>query len=284
MRDFFNFSLGLIFNDCRRNRNRIRRPFLSAFAVNVLVKIYYVSCLLKVLSSWRTVFLFHNCTAGILFVSFSVIIVAPDVWLSFLTKQIPEDQKDKTIMTIYGCLIGACFILTIVRAYGFLLICLSCAVRLHEKMVVAILQAPVLFFDSNPAGRILNRFSNDIGCVDELLPKTFLGAIQMLLMIFASVLLPIATDLWLLFLAVPLIALVLYISKYYLKTARELKRLESICRSPVFSHFSETLIGLDTIRTRRRQRHFVDAFYRYVSDTSVGIPSSQTPKCSRSTV
>ena len=49
-----------------------------------------------------------------------------------------------------------------------------------------------------------------------------------------------------------------------LRTARELKRLESICRSPVFSHLSETLNGLDTIRTRRRQRDFVEQFCRYV--------------------
>ena len=131
-------------------------------------------------------------------------------------------------------------------------------------MVVAILQAPVLFFDSNPAGRILNRFSNDIGCMDELLPKTFLWAIHRLLLMLTLIVIPIATNLWLLFAVVPLIGFAVYISKYYLKTSRELKRLESICRSPVFSHISETLIGLDTIRTRRIQSHFVDAFSRYV--------------------
>ena len=67
-----------------------------------------------------------------------------------------------------------------IRAYGFLLLFLKCAERLHDKMVVAILQALVLFFDSNPVGRIQNRFSNDNGCVDELLAKTFLGAMQSL--------------------------------------------------------------------------------------------------------
>ena len=67
-----------------------------------------------------------------------------------------------------------------IRGYGFLLLFLKCAERLHDKMVVAILQAPVLFFDSNPVGRILNRFSNDNGCVDEFLAKTFLGAMQSL--------------------------------------------------------------------------------------------------------
>ena len=202
----------------------------------------------------------------ILMLSLSAIIAAPDLWLSFLARLNPEDQKNKTCLSVFACLVGACFIFTIVRAYGFFHVCLKCAERLHDKMVVAILQAPVLFFDSNPVGRILNRFSNDIGCVDELLPKTFLVAMQMLLVIFVQILVTVSTNVWLMFLVVPISVLVVFLSNYYLKTARELKRLESISRSPVFAHFSETLIGLDTIRTRGRQRDFVDALYRYVRD------------------
>ncbi|PFX22978.1 Multidrug resistance-associated protein 4 [Stylophora pistillata] len=198
--------------------------------------------------------LFTNYYILMLFVS--AVIVAPDLWLSFLAKLPPEDQKNKTYLTVLACLFGTCFIFTMVRAFGFFHLSLRCARRLHNKMVVAILQAPVLFFDSNPVGRILNRFSNDIGCVDELLSKTFLWAMQMLLLIFAQILVTVATNFWLVFLVVPISVLVVFFSKYYLKTARELKRLESISRSPVFAHFSETLIRLDMIRTRGRQTHF----------------------------
>ena len=128
-------------------------------------------------------------------------------------------------------------------------------------MVVAVLQAPVLFFDSNPVGRIMNRFSRDIGCLDELLPKTFLLSIQYALMVSTAILVPAATNPWVLLVFVPATFLAVYITSYYLKTSRELKRLESICRSPVFSHVSETLNGLDTIRTRKRQDDFVDRFH-----------------------
>ena len=193
--------------------------------------------------------------------------VAPDVWLSFLAKKLPEDQKGETNLAIYGCLVVASLTFAVIRAYGFLLVSLRCSERLHDKMVVAILQAPVLFFDSNPVGRILNRFSKDIGCLDEVLPKTFLAAIQYGLLVFASIIVPTVTNPWLLFLVVPLTLAVVYISRYYLKTSRQLKRLESICRSPIFSHISETLNGLDTIRTRGRQRDFVDQFYRYAGIT-----------------
>ncbi|XP_020607732.1 multidrug resistance-associated protein 4-like [Orbicella faveolata] len=189
-------------------------------------------------------------------------IIAPNVCLSLLTKKLPEDQKDNINLIIYGCLVSASLIFAVIRTYGFFLVSLRSSERLHDKMVLAILQAPVLFFDSNPVGRILNRFSKDVVCLDELLPKTFLVSIQQVLVVFASMIVPTVTNPWLLFLVTPLIVLVLYISKYYLKTSRDLKRLESICRSPVFSHFSETLNGLDTIRTRRRQTDFVDQFYR----------------------
>ena len=150
----------------------------------------------------------------------------------------------------------------IIRSLGFLLASLKCSERLHDKMVFAVLQAPVLFFDSNPVGRIMNRFSKDIGCLDEVLPRTFFVAIQEVLVVFTSILVPTVTNPWFLVVVAPITALVVYLLRYYLKTSRELKRLESICCSPVFSHISETLDGLDTIRTRQRERDFVDQFHR----------------------
>ena len=218
-----------------------------------------------ILSSYILTLFYYN-----LFL-FSAMIVAPDVWLSSLTKKLPEDQKDSTNLLIYGCLVSASLIFALIRAYAFLQVLLRCAEHLQDKTVFSILQAPVLFFDSNPVGRILNRFSKDVGYLDEQLPKTFLLSIQRVLLVFASIIVPVVTNPWLLFLVVPMIVLVF--SKYYLKTSRELKRLESICRSPVFSHFSETLNGLDTIRTRNRQKNFVDQFDR--CDGSLNLSFNQ---------
>jgi len=176
----------------------------------------------------------------------------------------PKDQRDKISLYIYGCLAGAAIVFGIIRAYLFLVVSLRCSERLHDKMVVAVLQAPVLIFDANPVGRIMNRFSKDVGCLDEVLPKTFLMSLQLTLLLLTGVVVPTVTNPWLLCVFLPLTALIVYISRYYLNTSRELKRLESICRSPVFSHISETLEGLETIRTRGRQGDFLDRFYRYL--------------------
>ena len=89
--------------------------------------------------------------------------MAPNVWLAFLVKKPPEEQGHQSTLIIYGCLVSASVIFVYIRAAVFLLVSLRCSERLHDKMVVAVLQAPVLFFDSNPEGRILNRFSMDIG-------------------------------------------------------------------------------------------------------------------------
>lgn len=167
----------------------------------------------------------------------SAMIVSPDVWLSMLTRQLPDDQKDQDNLTIYGYLVGAAIVLAFIRAHGFLLASLRCSERLHDNMVVAVLQAPVLFFDSNPVGRIMNRFSKDVGCMDEVLTKAFLTSLQLVLLIVASILVPIVTNPWILFVVIPLVVLVIRISKYYLTTSRELKRMESTCRSSVLSLF-----------------------------------------------
>ena len=173
-----------------------------------------------------------------------------------------EDQRNEKNLIIFGCLVGASIILLLVRAFSFYLVSLRCSERLHDKMVMAIVQAPVFFFDSNPVGRIMNRFSKDVGCMDELLPETFLQSIQLILLMLTSVLLPTAINPWTLLIIVPITVLAGIISRYYLRTSRELQRLESVCRSPVYSHFSETLNGLGTIRTRKREKDFVDKFCR----------------------
>ena len=188
--------------------------------------------------------------------------ISPDLWLSFLTRLPSEDQTDRINIGIYDSCVTAAVILATIRAYMFFQVVLRSSESLHDDMVTALLKAPVLFFDSNPIGRILNRFSKDIGCMDEVLPKTFLFAVQLVLFVLTAALVPLIANAWLAAVVVPIIILYVYIARYFMKTSRELKRLESVCRSPVLSHISETLDGLDTIRSRGRQHEFADQLHR----------------------
>lgn len=196
-----------------------------------------------------------------LFSTPTVAVVSPYIWLSGMTNMSRNKQQDPWSLGIYGALTCAAFLLPVVGALLFFFFSLQSSEHLHDRMVVSVLQAPVLFFDTNPVGRILNRFSNDIGCVDEILPKTFYGAVQYVLQLFSAVIIPILASAWMLTISTPLVLIFVYLTSYYLKTSRELKRLESTYRSPVFSHFPETIVGLDTIRTRGKEKDFIGQFY-----------------------
>ena len=188
--------------------------------------------------------------------------VGADVWLSLVTKMSPKEQRNLKIVGIYAGLVLSAFVLAIVRTFLFYYLSLRSSGRVHDKAVDCLLHTSVLFFDTNPAGRILNRLSKDLGNTDEILPKYFAAAIQYFLIMLSGVLLPAFTSFWVIFAAVPILVLFAMLTRFYLKSSREIRRLEAIYRSPVFSHFSETMRGLDTIRTRQMEKEFINRFYR----------------------
>lgn len=79
---------------------------------------------------------------------------------------------------IYGSLILAVVVVTLSRGFIFFIVCMRASKKLHDKSFLSLLHSPMRFFDLNPSGRILNRFSKDMGAVDELLPKAIIEATQ----------------------------------------------------------------------------------------------------------
>jgi ATP-binding cassette, subfamily C (CFTR/MRP), member 4 len=79
---------------------------------------------------------------------------------------------------IYGFLILAVVAVTLSRGFIFFAVCMRASKKLHDKSFLSLLHSPMRFFDTNPSGRILNRFSKDMGAVDELLPKAIIEATQ----------------------------------------------------------------------------------------------------------
>lgn len=123
-------------------------------------------------------------------------------------------------------------------------------------MANAIFRSPMSFFDTTPAGRILNRFSSDIYRVDEVLARTFnMLFVNAARSGFTLAVISITTPAFVA-LIIPLSLAYYYIQRYYLRTSRELKRLDSVSRSPIYAHFQETLGGISTIRAYRQQQRF----------------------------
>ncbi|GKU93112.1 hypothetical protein SLEP1_g6740 [Rubroshorea leprosula] len=106
----------------------------------------------------------------------------------------------------------------------------------------------MLFFHSNPTGRVINRFSRDIDDIDcqvSNLVKTFLSEVWQLLSTFALIGIVSTTSLWTI---LPLLILFYATYLYYQSTSREIRCLDFITRSPVYAQFGESLNGLSTFR------------------------------------
>lgn len=129
--------------------------------------------------------------------------------------------------------------------------------RMFKILLNKILRAQVRFFDSTPIGRIMNRFSKDIEGIDqELAPYAEAFVISALGCLSTIVLITIITPLFLVFGVIVSICFA-YVGVLYLTLSRELKRFESITRSPINQHFTETLTGVTTIRAFGDERRFM---------------------------
>uniref|UniRef100_A0A5G2R8U0 Multidrug resistance-associated protein 4 n=1 Tax=Sus scrofa TaxID=9823 RepID=A0A5G2R8U0_PIG len=130
----------------------------------------------------------------------------------------------------------------------------------HNKMLESILRAPVLFFNRNPAGRILNRFSKDTGHMDDLLPQIIQDFMQTFLLVMGVVGVMVVVIPWTVIPLIPLGIIFFVLRRYFLETSRDVKRLECTTRSPVFSHLASSLQGRWTIRAFKAQQRFQELF------------------------
>lgn len=82
--------------------------------------------------------------------------------------------SDFVYITTYCGLMAAATIATIYRTFQFFALCLSASIALHDDLFVSIMRAKMEFFDSNPSGRILNRFSKDLLNIESKLGQAFI--------------------------------------------------------------------------------------------------------------
>ncbi|KAL1477414.1 hypothetical protein MTO96_017487, partial [Rhipicephalus appendiculatus] len=128
---------------------------------------------------------------------------------------------------------------------------------LHAGMLERVLSSPMSFFDTTPMGRILNRFSKDVDTADVTLRFN----LRMLMMQFfrtivSFILISMENPIFLAA-VIPLLIIYYFVQKFYIATSRQLKRLESISRSPIYVHFSETVSGSSSIRAYGAGERFV---------------------------
>ncbi|XP_058809479.1 ATP-binding cassette sub-family C member 4-like isoform X2 [Phymastichus coffea] len=149
---------------------------------------------------------------------------------------------------VYGVITLTTITLCLLQSWSFFEMSMRIANNLHANMFASVISATIDFFNKNPLGRIMNRFSKDMSIVDTEVSRAMIDVIQNTIHILAAFTVVSSVNPWLLIPAC-LVGFCFYgFSLFFIKTSRSIKRLEAITRSPVFSYVSDSLQGLTTIR------------------------------------
>jgi len=135
---------------------------------------------------------------------------------------------------------------------------------LHAKLLTSVLAAPTSFFETTPSGRILNRFTADTETLDNASLQTLQQWFNCIFPIFTTIVLVSIVLYWSLLWLLPLGALYVLLYRHSVSATRDIQRLEAVSKSPIFSHFSEALGGLTTIRAFGATRRFAAESIRLV--------------------
>uniref|UniRef100_A0A8C1PNS5 ABC-type glutathione-S-conjugate transporter n=1 Tax=Cyprinus carpio TaxID=7962 RepID=A0A8C1PNS5_CYPCA len=194
----------------------------------------------------------------------NVAVIGQNLWLSDWTEDsvkyfnttYPTHIRDMRI-GVFGALGLAqgflVFFGTILLADGSI----SASRTLHTNLLSNILKVPMVFFDTTPSGRIVNRFAKDIFTVDEMIPMSFRSWILCLLGVLGTLfIICLATPIFTAVI-VPMAIVYYFVQRFYVATSRQLRRLDSVSRSPIYSHFGETVSGLSVIRAYGHQKRFL---------------------------
>lgn len=143
--------------------------------------------------------------------------------------KLTEYNRDVDIYIFTG-LIALTITVVLSRSFLFFNFAMRASQTLHDSMFGGIIRATMYFFSSNPSGRILNRFSKDMGQIDEILPSTMMDFFQIFLSLVGIIgIVGIVNPLYL----APTFVLILmfyFLREFYLKTSRAIKRLEAISK------------------------------------------------------
>eukprot|EP01062_Namystynia_karyoxenos_P055987 TRINITY_DN4697_c1_g2_i4.p1 TRINITY_DN4697_c1_g2~~TRINITY_DN4697_c1_g2_i4.p1 ORF type:complete len:1320 (+),score=449.60 TRINITY_DN4697_c1_g2_i4:128-3961(+) len=187
-----------------------------------------------------------------------VAMIAADYWLKVWSDA--GDQGNGWYAGVFAMLCGGTAIVGFSRAIFFFRHANRANTSIHDDALASIVRSPMSFFTANPLGRVLNRFSSDLGQVDEMLPVILFDCLQTATLVLGALVLVVVAFVYLLA-AVPfLFAGFWWLRKYATASLRELKRLDGTSRSPYFAQFTANLNGLVTIRAFGQQQEASEAF------------------------
>ena len=182
-------------------------------------------------------------------------------------ENVSVDSKNADLGFYLGIYLGLSVILCITGTFKYFFVytrSIRASKELFEKMTFAILRATLRWLDTVPVGRILNRFTADFEAIDSKLGGDLGALLYDVVQVVGIIMAGVFVSPWTIVMAFSLVVLCVWITKYYLMGARELKRLESIAKSPIFEQFGSTLTGIGTIRAFDKTETYIDRIFQKI--------------------
>ena len=169
----------------------------------------------------------------------------------------------QNVVYIYSGLILCLCLYSYLRSSLFAMVICRASASIHENLFNKIVRAQMKFFYDNSVGILLNRFSRDIGILDNEMYYYFHVLIEVTLNDVVIFFVMTFSNVFLLFPICIFLICLFYYRKFYINTAKKLEILEGVGKSPVLQHLSSTLNGLNTIRAFAKENDFIEKFNRY---------------------
>ncbi|CAG2210271.1 ABCC5 [Mytilus edulis] len=189
--------------------------------------------------------------------------------VTVLSSNIRDNPDMNFYVTVYGLSVIAIVFLMLLRATIFMKVTLHASSNMHDNIFSKILACPMQFFDTTPVGRIVNRFSADMDEIDVRLPGNMEIFLQNILMIIFALVSISYVSSWFLIALVPLIFFFVMLNKLFAACIRQLKRLDSVTKSPMISHVQASVQGISTIHAYGKSNEFVDKFHNLIDTNTV---------------
>ncbi|XP_011072489.1 ABC transporter C family member 8-like isoform X2 [Sesamum indicum] len=217
----------------------------------------------------------YFCSTTIAQLGFVAFQAAASFWLAFSIQN--SKMSSIFVIGIYTLISLLSAVFVYLKALFAVLLGIKASTTFFSGFTNSIFNAPMLFFDSTPVGRILTRASSDLSVLDFNLPMAFVFVLAPVMEMLATIGI-MASITWQVFF-VGIFAMVSskYVQGYYQKSAGELMRINGTTKAPVMNYASETALGVATIRAFRMVDRFSSDYLKLVDmDAKVFLSSNAT--------
>ena len=248
----------------------IEKEKIETGSVKISTAIEYI----KACRLWLSVLFF------LMYVLSNLADMGSSFWLSdwsndaLKNSSISKDNRSESVvyskffrLAVYSSLGLSKSLILFVANLTFVFMFIKATKQLHNKLLYCVLRSDLKFFESTPNGRIINRFTKDIEATEDSIPSSIKSLIDCILSLGTTVIIISSSTPFVFLALIPVIIVYVLVQRYFIPSNRQLKRIQSASKSPIFAHFSESQAGVMTIKAYRLTDRFIKIMEDYIDQS-----------------